>query len=204
MILSKKRISKALIRLRGCAGWSAPVLFANPRRQVFLATRPNYNGYFASLLLYTYTSHNIKPSVTSPCNFNARTRISHNDLRSSQRTSQVMFPFKLFVFAVSFPHFSSSFLLFQYILLLLCADHYITHTATRIFFLLKRFHSFSNHSFLTFHYVQHKKFHTAKFLHQTAHTRRLIRAFAPLNFRHVTEELIYTTSKCKKKKKKKN
>ena len=24
MILSKKRIAKALIRLRGCAGWSAP------------------------------------------------------------------------------------------------------------------------------------------------------------------------------------
>ena len=30
MVLSKKRITKALIRLRGCAGWSAPVLFANP------------------------------------------------------------------------------------------------------------------------------------------------------------------------------
>ena len=30
MILSNKRIAKALIRLRGCAGWSAHVLFANP------------------------------------------------------------------------------------------------------------------------------------------------------------------------------
>ena len=30
MILSKKRITKVLIRLRGCAGWSAHVLFANP------------------------------------------------------------------------------------------------------------------------------------------------------------------------------
>ena len=30
MILSKKRITKALIRLRGWAGWSVPVLFANP------------------------------------------------------------------------------------------------------------------------------------------------------------------------------
>ena len=30
-----QRITKALIRLRGCAGWSAPALFANPRRQVF-------------------------------------------------------------------------------------------------------------------------------------------------------------------------
>ena len=35
MVLFKTRIIKALIRLRGCAGWSAPVLFANPRRQIF-------------------------------------------------------------------------------------------------------------------------------------------------------------------------
>ena len=35
MILTKKRITKALIRLRGCAGWSAPVLLANLLRQVF-------------------------------------------------------------------------------------------------------------------------------------------------------------------------
>ena len=35
MILSGKRLTKALIRLRGWAGWSVPVLFANPRRQVF-------------------------------------------------------------------------------------------------------------------------------------------------------------------------
>ena len=35
IILSKKRITKALTRLRGCAGWSAHVLFANPRRQGF-------------------------------------------------------------------------------------------------------------------------------------------------------------------------
>ena len=35
MVLYKARIAKALIRLRGCADWSAPVLFANPRRQAF-------------------------------------------------------------------------------------------------------------------------------------------------------------------------
>ena len=29
LVLSKKQITKALIRLRGCAGWSAPLLFAN-------------------------------------------------------------------------------------------------------------------------------------------------------------------------------
>ena len=30
IILSNQRITKVLIRLRGCAGWSAPLLFANP------------------------------------------------------------------------------------------------------------------------------------------------------------------------------
>ena len=30
MMLSNKRITKALIRLRGCAGWYAPLLFAYP------------------------------------------------------------------------------------------------------------------------------------------------------------------------------
>ena len=41
MVLSNKRITKALIRLRGCAGWSATVLFANPRRQVFSRRGPH-------------------------------------------------------------------------------------------------------------------------------------------------------------------
>ena len=40
MILSKKRITKALIRLLGCTGWSAPVLFAVPRRQVISRRGP--------------------------------------------------------------------------------------------------------------------------------------------------------------------
>ena len=30
MILSNKRITKMLIRLPECAGWAAPLLFANP------------------------------------------------------------------------------------------------------------------------------------------------------------------------------
>ena len=40
MILSSKRITKSLIRLRGYAGWSAPLLFANLRRQVLLRRGP--------------------------------------------------------------------------------------------------------------------------------------------------------------------
>ena len=40
MILSNKRIINALIRLRVCAGWSASLLFANHRRQVFSRRGP--------------------------------------------------------------------------------------------------------------------------------------------------------------------
>ena len=41
MIYSKKRITKALVSLRWCSGWSAPVLFTNPRRQIFSRRSPN-------------------------------------------------------------------------------------------------------------------------------------------------------------------
>ena len=44
MVLSEKRITKALIRLRGCAGCSAPVLFTNTRRQVLLRQGPYYKA----------------------------------------------------------------------------------------------------------------------------------------------------------------
>ena len=40
MILSKERKIKALISLRGCPGWPVPMLFANPRRQVFSRRGP--------------------------------------------------------------------------------------------------------------------------------------------------------------------
>ena len=43
IILSYKRITKALIRLPRCAGWSAPLLFANLRRQIFSRRDPFYN-----------------------------------------------------------------------------------------------------------------------------------------------------------------
>ena len=52
MILLDKRITKALISLRGCAGWSAPVLFANSRREVFSRRGP----FVASYILQTNPS----------------------------------------------------------------------------------------------------------------------------------------------------
>ena len=45
MVLSKKQITKALIRLCECAGWPAPVLFSDPRTQVFSRRGPIYHSY---------------------------------------------------------------------------------------------------------------------------------------------------------------
>ena len=42
MILSNKGITMVLTRLRRSAGWSAPLLFANPRKQFFFVVKePN-------------------------------------------------------------------------------------------------------------------------------------------------------------------
>ena len=49
MILSIKWTTKAPIRLRICAGWSAPLLFPNHRRQVFSTARP--------ILVWYYQTH---------------------------------------------------------------------------------------------------------------------------------------------------
>ena len=58
MILFIKGTTKALIILRVCAGWSAPVLFTNTRRQVFSRQGPYFNQPVNSLqkpdALYLY------------------------------------------------------------------------------------------------------------------------------------------------------
>ena len=81
MILSNKQITKVLIRLRGCAGWSAPVLFANPRRQVlsrgdpFLPC-PQYNVF-----------HDVMPKGNKAWRYNLvkRQKFCLNFLTSSPR-----------------------------------------------------------------------------------------------------------------------
>ena len=54
MILYNKRITKALIRLRGCAGWSAPSLFANLRRQVFSRRGPIFYYWLVQRVSQTF------------------------------------------------------------------------------------------------------------------------------------------------------
>ena len=71
MILSNKRITKALIRLCGCPGWSGPVLFAKPQRQVLSRRGPYYMRSESSgkLHVWAFTSHwchNIKISFAGP------------------------------------------------------------------------------------------------------------------------------------------
>ena len=68
MILSNKQITKGLIRLHGCAGWSTTLLFPNHQRQVFSRRGPYvmHANYFTSIL-----------SVLKP-----KTRTCKNVLRS--------------------------------------------------------------------------------------------------------------------------
>ena len=44
MILSNKRIIQALIRQRGCAGWSVPLLFASPEDRFSHVEAHKHNG----------------------------------------------------------------------------------------------------------------------------------------------------------------
>ena len=51
MILSNEPITKALIRLRWCAGWSVGLLFANPQRQVFSRRGSKYKCTCSGILV---------------------------------------------------------------------------------------------------------------------------------------------------------
>ena len=66
MILSNKRITKSLIRLRGCAGWTAPLLFENHRRQFFSRRDP---FYFLTLILLFLSSKSLSPCYCKFGNF---------------------------------------------------------------------------------------------------------------------------------------
>ena len=56
MILSYKRITQALIRLRRCAGWSAPLLFVTSQRQVFSRRSPDNKEHFYAELFCLFGS----------------------------------------------------------------------------------------------------------------------------------------------------
>ena len=63
MILSKERITKALTRLRWCAGWSAPLLFANPPKTGFLASRPSYKVTMSLLITLGFSEYHMNDII---------------------------------------------------------------------------------------------------------------------------------------------
>ena len=75
MVLSKHHITKALISLRGCAGWSAPLLFANSWRQVFSRPGPigftdnNCDDSCGSKVWFSYVSAQT-PNLSDHCTHN--------------------------------------------------------------------------------------------------------------------------------------
>ena len=76
MLLSEKRITKALIRLCRCLGWSGPLLFANLRRQVFSRRDPDCHDlkdFWKRCFLKTsvsngiiYTKYTQNPHIIEP------------------------------------------------------------------------------------------------------------------------------------------
>ena len=54
MILSNKRITKALIRLRGCAGWSSLLWFTNHRGQVCRVEAQISSGVHENVAIIVY------------------------------------------------------------------------------------------------------------------------------------------------------
>ena len=59
MILSNKRKTKALISLHGCAGWSAPLLFAHPRTQFFSRHGPFHVPFYNLQVLWEVYSDKV-------------------------------------------------------------------------------------------------------------------------------------------------
>ena len=57
LIISNKRITKALIRLRGCAGWSAPLLLANPEDRFSRVEVPIREWFGRGFVVFLFSVH---------------------------------------------------------------------------------------------------------------------------------------------------
>ena len=69
MVLSKKQTAKVLIRLGGCAGWSAPVLFTNLEDR-FSQVEAHIKEVSIDTLSYFYNNeiwfYKLSPGITGP------------------------------------------------------------------------------------------------------------------------------------------
>ena len=114
-----KTIVKALIRLRGCASWSAPVLFANPRRQVFSRRGPLFllSSPFKSVFLFYYCLY-----FFSSC----------SSLSFLLLWFGILFLFQVVFFSTTVLHSTSTIIFF---LLLLSSSYFFSSTTVCFFFL---------------------------------------------------------------------
>ena len=88
MIFSKKRITKALIRLRGCAGWSASVLLKKPQKKIFSLCCPSNNS-----TLHPTFFHNSPLSLVNRVEKNVEKKIGRKGGLQFESFSQYFFNF---------------------------------------------------------------------------------------------------------------
>ena len=93
MIISKKGITKALIRLRGCAGWSAPVLFANPRGQVFTCRGQNVLKSLKIVIVKANSADPDEMPHSGALQLGLHSSLSKDSSRAFQHTVQRVRPF---------------------------------------------------------------------------------------------------------------
>ena len=84
MLLFNKRITKALISLRGCAGWSPPVLFANSffRVGVHMMNAFGLTMYGFKMMYYCYLIRDTLQGTYEP-----RHEISNNVVCATSKAS---------------------------------------------------------------------------------------------------------------------
>ena len=78
IILSTQRTTKALIRLRGCAGWSAPLLFAYSIRHVFAWPGPNGVWKVGQGQLFIVCARRVISEEQALCTWRFDTRSYHS------------------------------------------------------------------------------------------------------------------------------
>ena len=89
MVLFNKQITKALIRLRGCAGWSAPLLFANPYNIGFNTKRAHSQGINTNrTLIPIFSSIYFKYSRLTPTCTYCRHFVMFNSTEHEVSTAQ--------------------------------------------------------------------------------------------------------------------
>ena len=102
MVLFNKRITKALIRLRGCAGWSAPLLSANPYNIGFNAKRAHTQGIntkypqnrtLIPILPFIYFKYSRPTPTCTYCRHFVMLNSTEHEISTAQKTKKMIISF---------------------------------------------------------------------------------------------------------------